>query len=213
MEAWEDFYLRFGINIGLVHFNTEESSPTSPTNPNNPVAVNEKFMKPNFDMGFMMRYRAFYLGIGLYFLSEPTFKFFTIGVENRMYRTANITSGYTIPLGETFSLEPSTMISFLAGKSTTTGGSGLNRFRPYVDLTLRGNYNNLAYLGASYKINDNPSAVSTGGGFSWAIVGGVRLAETYQLSAAWHIPKKNTNNTARYSLNLSFFLRNSDLDE
>ncbi len=203
MDIGDNGYFRFGAAMAALHYESGLVPNTPTTTTTTQVSVNnEKYFKPKIDFGLMVRYYGFYTGVSMVNANEVKFQFATGGTGangQNFRRTGFVTLGYDLRLSEDrIGISPSMMLNFLAGSN------GNNFDKAAINVNLLLDYNQLAYLGFSYKANDPPYIFNSP--YYGSIILGGRLSD-FHISMAYNLTKSvYSESYARIEATLGLFL-------
>lgn len=176
---------------------------------------------PNLDIGIILIYGNFELGMSVVNSSQPSLGLRTPGTtgggggiggggvvggtsNSTFRRTSYISMLYNWDLNSTFSLHPQMLLRMGDGRlnpMVNAGGGGVNLSGVSLDLTMILNYYDLFFLGYSYKPNLSSGTALTGFAYTnyfSTIMAGVRIADAYQISVAWDLVRPDISNKNKY---------------
>lgn len=194
----DDFGVKVGMGGSALHFRTYDPPIYSPGTGQTVVGLNERKFKLNLNFGLLAQWRQLQAGVSFDHINQPSFQFTQPGMQHRFFNTIYTYLAYRFVLSERFTIQPSTMGMWVVNNQ------GMGSANKYIgDLNLRFNYNNTAFIGASYRFNENP--------YFLAITAGVRLGQQIQVSGAIHLPNKSMiNYKPRYETTIGFYLWNDE---
>ncbi|MBL7784510.1 MAG: type IX secretion system membrane protein PorP/SprF [Chitinophagales bacterium] len=204
--------LKAGLNIGIIHYKSDEAYiPWSSTQPT--VIYNERFLKPNIDIGLLLSIAKLKVGLSFNQLNEPKFQFYSNSPVQQFKRYMVFTAAYKIPVTNWLTIEPTTLQMLSVVNSV-----GNNGMQPYIDLGVLLRFKQRVFLGSHYKFNDDKAAIYGGMAppkYLFSFAAGVRLGTT-QITLNVIPMKKDLYNTTktngRIDLSLLFF-RNEEAEE
>jgi len=199
-EVGELSTIKFGASAGLLHFKNDYVSGGGINGQVPVTGLNESFFKPAINLGFLFTIKRFYTGIAVNYINEPEFSFYqgSGAGSNTFKANAYVSAGIDIPLAnELLYIQPSLMLNSMAQASGFANGNNA----PFLDVNLRCSYKNIAYVGASYHVNNAPYFLS--------ISAGGRFAELYQLSLNYALANGGARAT-KLEATLAIFFNNND---
>lgn len=208
----EQSLIKIGATVSLLHFEDAEVPFVSPTGPSQSwLATNERYFKPNVDIGFLLNSGIFFLGAGLHHVNQPSFSFWQDQVSGTK-RSDNfrqelfLTSGVKMKFNA-MKVEPSIMLQqegreFLLDAATVV------------------KYEDIAFLAVNWKTSSkrvtsqqdslvNTSQVT----HPWGLTAGGRVLDKIQASVSYMVGGTAQNNvtTIKYEpfieVNLAYFIR------
>ncbi len=186
--------IRIGTMIGLV--NMKPANKDANGDPINDIDfLNERKIKPNFDLGVLFLKNNFYFGASVSHLTDLSFQFFP-GYIYRFQRKAYVTTGLHASFADIINFNPSIFFSQYLS-------NGRN-FSFVLDANLLMDYKEKYFLGITGRVND-PA-------YSGAILVGARFAQQYQINLSCDIPKNNRPRQIEISIN-SFLIYEDEEEE
>lgn len=184
-------HARIGANYSLLHYKNERS----PTNLCQEQTTNEAFFKFNMDLGVVFSIQKFYGGFGIKHINEPNFNFFGNTALGRFDRAAFMTAAYRLEFGTRYTLTPSLIVN-------QELRNNLNNSTLFAANVLF-DYNKVVFGGITYFANDP--------GYHFSINAGGRIAQKYQLSAAYAFKKSDSR--TRFELTFGILLKKGEEEE
>lgn len=163
----ENTILCIGFSGGYYRFNLNSNYLLA--DPDDELTVNAEngLWTPDFNAGVYLRSKGFYLGVSVPQVFERNLAF-TPGIStSRLKRHYFAFTGYTFPLGENFSVEPSALFKLFP----TT--------KPQVDFSVKMNLYKFFWLGGSYRSEDAAAAM-----FGFQFKNGMTLSYCYDFTTS-----------------------------
>ncbi len=168
-----------GLSFGIIRFSMENDVNARDANPDVAVlAAQDGKVVPDISLGIYYKYKGFYAGFSIPQIvqSKLDLEIDDPADMNKLVRHYFIATGYKFKVAEKFQLEPSVLLK--AVKAAPLQG----------DITLRGIYNKMVWLGLTYRTGD-----------AVAVFAGVEVKEMFQIGYAYDITTSNLNSVSNGS--------------
>jgi type IX secretion system PorP/SprF family membrane protein len=139
---WQGGELGFGAYFGGIQ-SVLDGTKFKPENPNDPLLINTSATALAIDAGFGLHYISdrLYVNLSANRLNNPKIRYSTGNAALTYQRNLFLSAGYTIPLGDIWSLTPSTLLK-----------SNLSAFQ--ADVNLMATYKGKFWSGLGYSSGD-----------------------------------------------------------
>jgi len=212
-EFGESSLIKIGATLSLLHFQDAEQPIPSPNGPSQSWApTNERYFKPNVDIGFLLNSGIFFLGAGLHHVNQPSFVFWQDRanggtLSDFFLQELFVTSGVKMKFDQ-IKVEPSIMMH-QEGREF------------FLDVATLVKYEDIAFLGVNWKTGSKRLSVSqdslantTQITHPWGLTAGGRVLDKIQASVSYLVGGEystNNNSTFKYEpfieVNLAYFIR------
>lgn len=175
MRIGQDARLAFGLSLGMLQTSVNgDQLVASQPDPFKPI--NSSAIKPDFGFGVYFNTSNYYFGLAVNHLTAPKLDFQTEGssiVSLTVPRHFYFMAGYNYDINQEWTLKPSVFIK------------SANFSKTQVDFNLTALYNNLAWAGVTYRIED-----------AIALIAGVNITNELKVGYSYDI---TMTNIAKYS--------------
>jgi type IX secretion system PorP/SprF family membrane protein len=176
LKASEKLTISMGANVGLMQYRVQGNQLVFVQNPDDPSVTRNtmQYSTPDASLGLWFYNERFYGGISANQLFKQNLKF---SATNDDFGKLNyhyfITGGYRFSLNQSLDLIPSTMIKFVYNSPLQ------------MDFNARLKYNNMAWVGFSYRRQD-----------AMAILLGVLLNSRYEIGYSYDLTTSKLRNSS-----------------
>lgn len=173
-----DGLISAGIGAGLVRFDLSNNYTIREIDDAAALAAQQGKFLPDASLGIHFMMKGFYAGFSIPQLFQSSIKLEVNDPANmnKLIRHYFLSAGYKFKVGDKFELDPSAQLKAVKAAPLQ------------VDVNLRGIYNNLAWLGASYRSTD-----------AVCIMAGVIIKNQFELGYAYDITTSNLNSVSNGS--------------
>lgn len=168
-----------GISFGMIRFAMENDVTARDANPDVAVlAAQDGKVIPDISFGIYYKWKGLYAGFSIPQIVQSDIKLEVDDPEemNKLIRHYFIAAGYRFNVADKFQLEPSVLLK--AVKAAPLQG----------DITLRGIYDKMVWLGLSYRTGD-----------AVCVFAGVLIKEMFEVGYAYDITTSNLNSVSNGS--------------
>lgn len=209
-EFGESSILKVGATLSLLHFEDNEQPPTSSAGNQVWIQTNERYFKPNVDIGFLLNSGIFFVGAGLHHVNQPSFVFWQDRVNggtisDPFRQELFVTSGVKMKFDQ-IKVEPSIMLHQESREF-------------FMDVATLFKYEDIAFIGINWKTSSQINTVQVDSLISqdrtthpWGLTAGGRVLDKIQASVSYLVgEKRSTTSDLRYEpfleINLAYFIR------
>lgn len=174
----EESILSAGIAAGIIRLELGDGITIREQGDDAVTAAQQGKTVADISLGIYYKWKGLFAGFSIPQIVESDMKF-TVNDPaemNKLVRHYFLAAGYKFPVGDKFELEPSFLLK--AVKAAPLQG----------DINLKGIYDNMVWLGASYRTGD-----------AIAIFAGVIIKDQFQIGYAYDITTSNLNNVSNGS--------------
>lgn len=190
----EESMLSAGISAGMIHYSLGNDINIRETNDDAVIKAQDGRIAPDVGFGIYFKRKGLYVGFSMPQVIQVSLDFEVDDPSNmnKLLRHYFVFAGYKFSVAEKFELEPSVLLKAVKASPIQ------------VDINLKAIYNNMVWLGASYRSLD---AVT--------VFAGVTIKEQFQLGYAYDITTSNLNTVSNgsHELLLSYKIIRSKNDE
>ncbi len=116
---------------------------------NNAITTDISRIRPNFDAGIYQYSKKHFIGLGINHLFNSTFNSSTNTTQLFVLKPHfYFHTGYAFPVSETITLNPTLLVRYV------------NAASPSIDINLNAHFNDLFWLGATYRLNNSLSLLA-----------------------------------------------------
>ncbi|HXH18810.1 MAG TPA: type IX secretion system membrane protein PorP/SprF [Chitinophagales bacterium] len=177
-EARDRSMIAAGISLGIVRFSMESGTTTRDPSDAAVLAAEDGKIAPDIGLGVYYKWKGLYAGFSIPQIAQTSLKLAADDPNdmNKLIRHYFVAAGYRFEVAEKFEMEPSFLIK------------GVKAAPVQGDFTLRGIYDELVWLGFSYRTGDAAS-----------IFAGVLIKELFEIGYAYDITTSDLNSVSNGS--------------
>ncbi|MDZ4843952.1 MAG: type IX secretion system membrane protein PorP/SprF [Chitinophagales bacterium] len=168
-----------GISFGMIRFAMENDVTARDANPDVAVlAAQDGKIIPDISLGIYYKWKGLYAGFSIPQIVQSDIKLEVDDPEemNKLIRHYFIAAGYRFNVSDKFQLEPSVLLKAVKAAPLQS------------DITLRGIYDKMVWLGLSYRTGD-----------AVCVFAGVLIKEMFEVGYAYDITTSNLNSVSNGS--------------
>ncbi|MEX0811346.1 MAG: type IX secretion system membrane protein PorP/SprF [Chitinophagales bacterium] len=174
----DESMLSGGISAGIIHYKLANDINIRESDDAAVISAQEGRIAPDIGLGIYFKRKGLYAGFSMPQVIQSSLEFNVEDPDNRnkLMRHYFLMAGYRFEVADKFELEPSALLKGVKGSPLQ------------VDINLKGIYNKMVWLGASYRSLD---AVT--------LMAGAIIKEQFELGYAYDITTSNLNNVSNGS--------------
>ncbi|MGE5519612.1 MAG: type IX secretion system membrane protein PorP/SprF, partial [Candidatus Dadabacteria bacterium] len=190
LSARTNIALGFAAGIEKISYDRSKATPVDPADPAIGNSNSTLFkIRPNLNVGLWLYSGDYFAGVSAQQVIPQKVNLVTSQTGIKQIPHIFATAGYRYLLTDDINAIPSIMLKYVSGSPTT----------PQFDLNLKLQYQDLLWLGGSYRLQDG-----------YAAMAGVNIANSFNIGYAYDftITKLNTVSRGTHELIIGFILGN-----